>query len=731
LFWLSLVVTGLLSSPSADALPLLHGPELEVAVAPDGSYSISTGKDGRPVLNAEVAAKINGTWVQSSEYPHHRVAAMKFHDSLGAGQLLIVSFTGLSQEPDLKYIIRLYDRLPFGDIEVNVDNNTGKSVTVQELRLAKAIGNDKIDLGGEQNADRIMSDSYSEDDPQLRIYDLGAAPRGLHLAVGVQLIYNRHSHDSLLLAALTSERFLTMIHLQTEKMPSGGVQITALTVDSAGTTEAEAAGPLDDAPASDLLELSLSLPSGKSLPSERVLFAAGNDYHRQLEEYGKAIRLLHHARVNSAAPMGWWSWTACYRNIEQNTALENARWLAHNLKDLGFRYFHIDAGYAYALGEYTTPDRSKFPNGMSCMGKEVTALGLRLGIWTAPFEVSERSQIYKDHRDWLVRNGQNQPLQIGGFRAGQDATYVLDTTHPDAQRYLRQTYQTMANEWGARYFKLDFMETTAVEGRYYRPNTTAVEAERIGLKIIREAVGDRVLLDKDGSPMLAPVGLVDEGRLSVDTGHSFWASQATAPGIAARYYMNRNFFISDPDAFTISRQSIYDHSWPDSAKPLTISDAQVSIVLAALVGGMYEIGDDLKILGAEPDRIALIKNPDLLAMVSLGKAAVPLDLMDYRDQDGQPSIFLLHENRQQSVLAVFNWTTTPISHSFTMAQLGLPAGHSCRVFDVLNSDAPVSVRDTSLQIINQPPHSVRVIKWIDTGPLTAESQSPAPSTSTP
>jgi hypothetical protein len=195
--------------------------------------------------------------------------------------------------------------------------------------------------------------------------------------------------------------------------------------------------------------------------------------------------------------------------------------------------------------------------------------------------------------------------------------------------------------------------------------------------------------------------------------------------------MNRNFFISDPDAFTVSRQSIYDHSWPDSAKPLTLSDAQVSIVLAALAGGMYEIGDDLKILGTDPDRIALIKNPDLLAMVSLGKAAVPLDLMDYRDQDGQPSIFLLHENRQQSVLAVFNWTTTPSSHSFTMAQLGLPSGHSCRAFDVLNSDAPVSVPDTGLQIENQPPHSVRVIKCIDSGPLTAGSRSAAPSTSPP
>ena len=77
----------------------------------------------------------------------------------------------------------------------------------------------------------------------------------------------------------------------------------------------------------------------------------------------------------------------------------------------------------------------------------------------------------------------------------------------------------------------------------YRPNTTALEAQRIGLQIIREAVGEDVLLDKDGSPMLNPVGIVDVGRISVDTGHAFLASRDADPGMAARYYMHRNWFI--------------------------------------------------------------------------------------------------------------------------------------------------------------------------------------------
>ena len=140
--------------------------------------------------------------------------------------------------------------------------------------------------------------------------------------------------------------------------------------------------------------------------------------------------------------------------------------------------------------------------------------------------------------------------------------------------------------------------------------------------------------------MLNPVGLVDEGRVSQDTGHAFLRSKEAEPGIAARYYMHRNFFITDPDAFTVSRQLLEERS---IQAPLTLNEAQVSIALAAVSGGMFEIGDDLPTLGSDPERLALVKNPDLLAMVKLGQAAVPLDLMTYTDKDEQPSVFLLRE----------------------------------------------------------------------------------------
>src|SRR5271168_1586263 len=211
------------------------------------------------------------------------------------------------------------------------------------------------------------------------------------------------------------------------------------------------------------------------------------------------------------------------------------------------------------------------------------------------------------------------------------------------------------------------MDTTAIEGYYYRPNTTALEAQRIGLQVIRETVGEGVLLDKDGSPMLNPVGLVDTGRISCDTGHSFEASRDAAPGIAARYYMNRNFFVGDPDSFSVSQRASAGETDHGGPKPLPLAEAEVGIALAAVSGGMFEIGDDLPTLFLDADRMALLQNRDLLNMPRYGRAAKPLDLMTYAPEDEMPSVFLLRESKRQSILTVFNWTEKERKHDFLLA----------------------------------------------------------------
>jgi len=680
--------------------------------APQGTYEVAF-PNGPTIIRARSGAEVDHRWLRSTDYPRHAVRKGSFTDALGSGTELVVTCSGLREAPELSYSLRLYAQQPFATLQVGVRNTTAREVRVATLRVVEAVGEDILELRGPAAADRVLSDSFSEDWPPLKIYDLAAAPAGMHRGVGSQLIYNRESGQSFFIGALTSDRFLTVIHLQAENVGPG--RVAAFSVDSTGTTEIQRDFDLRNAPAANQIPLSLPLAPGAELAGERLLVAAGGDYHQQLLGYGDAIRKLHHARVSAPTPMGWWSWTAFYAAINEGETLANAAWLAQHLRQLGYRYFQVDEGYQYARGEYTTSNVVQFPSGMRALGQRVTAQGLIFGVWTGVFEVTSRAWVYQHHKDWLVKNAQGAPIASGKVfgERGQDTDilYTLDTTHPAAQEYLRKTYSTLVREWGVRFIKLDFMDTTAIEGYRYRPNTTALEAQRIGLQIVRDAVGEDVLLDKDGSPMLNAVGLVDTGRISQDTAHDFEATREAAPGIAARFYMHRNFFVNDPDAFNTCPQQWIDMK---EVKPeLPLAAAEASIALSAVSGGMFEIGDDLPTLGSRNDRLALVQNPDLLTMARLGRASTPIDLLSYRPEDEQPSVFFLKESARQSILTVFNWTRESRSRTVTLAELGLPEGNSLRATNVLHPAEAQPVAGGSIGLANQPPESVIMLKLID------------------
>ena len=718
--WILLLLASLFGSVNtARADVELTNETLRVSVsAADGSYSIAAGS-GSPVLRAGVAAQVDHHWIKSSDYPKRQISQSEFNDKLGHGHEATATFTGLASQPDLTYTIRVYSDRSYGEIRVQVKNVSGHAVEVQSIRTVEALGNSILDLHGNGRADRVLSDSFSEDWPPFQIYDLGKAPNDMHRAVGSQLIYNRESKESIFFGTLTADRLLTIFHLKTQ--PGAKPTIASFTADCTGTTEIQATedgSGVKEGPKENLIELSLPVANGSSLDSEPLMFAAGSDYHAQLENYGAAIKELHHSRIPEDNMLGWWSWTAFYMKITEGNSFTNALWLSQHLKDLGYNWFHFDFGYGYARGDYSTPNATKFPHGMRPLTQSIAQLGLNIGIWTAPFEVGEFGSIYQNHKDWLVHNAKGDPIQVTtDEEVRSEKVFALDCTNPAAQEFLRQTYRTLVREWQVKYIKLDFMDTTSVEGYFHRPHTTALENIRIGLQVIRDAVGNDVLLDKDGSPMLTPVGIVDQGRVSQDTGHTFQRSKEALPGIAARYYMHNNFFQSDPDAFTVSQQMIEERRMK---APLTLSEAEVSIALSAVSGGMFEIGDDLPTVGAAADRVALLTNAELLRMAKLGRASFPVDLLSYRAEDEQPSVFVLREDSRQTVVAVFNWTEKPSSHRLSFSDLKLNAGRRYSFTDVFDSKHEVSATGDSIQL-EQPAHSVRMVKVVDASVAAAAS----------
>ena len=320
-----------------------------------------------------------------------------------------------------------------------------------------------------------------------------------------------------------------------------------------------------------------------------------------------------------------------------------------------------------------------------------------------------------------MHNAAGKPIRKVSKRGGD---YLLDVTHPGAQEYIRQTYRTLGREWGWRTIDVDGMDNTAFEGYHYRPNTTALEAVRLMLRLIREAAGPDAILITDGAPFMGAAGLVEFAHISQDTEHTFAGTKETAVGVAAHYYTHRNFWINHADAFNVQElpTPILDAAQYQLTAPLSLDEAQASIVLAAVSGGKYDIGDDLPTLGSEPERLALVTNPGLLEMAKLGHVATPLDLMTYASEDEQPSIFFLREDERQSMLAAFNWTDKRRSHTFGITGLGLPEGNAYQIYDVLNGNQRLPIERGVISLNDQSPHSVKLIKIIDTSRPPAAPQ---------
>ena len=245
---LGLVLGFSLAAPSR--AQQLNNASLAVAVqAQDGSYQLATRSAANsPVLKARPGAQIDKQWVKSSDYPQHRAAESSFNDALGAGHQITVTCSGLAGKPDLVYTVQLYDQRPYAAVQVEVRNHTGKAVTVEAIRSAEAIGQPVLGLPGPEGADRVLSDSYSEDWPRLVLYDLGAAPRQMHRAAWSQVIYNRQSKQSLFVGALSADRFLTLMHLGYQGS-GNDAKVASFTVDSTGTTEVQRDNALRGAPA--------------------------------------------------------------------------------------------------------------------------------------------------------------------------------------------------------------------------------------------------------------------------------------------------------------------------------------------------------------------------------------------------------------------------------------------------------------------------------------------------
>jgi alpha-galactosidase len=312
-------------------------------------------------------------------------------------------------------------------------------------------------------------------------------------------------------------------------------------------------------------------------------------------------------RIPQRRLTGWCSWYNLYAAIDEPAILEHLA-AAASFRDANavpLDIFLVDDGFTPEMGDWLEV-KPQFPRGMAPLVADIAAAGFTPGLWIAPFMVGNRSRLFREHPDWVVRDrASGEPLAhmkfYGEFRwhKRSEEYYILDITHPQAEAYIRTVFRTWRRDWGVGYFKTDFMLFGADYGPeravWHTPGQSRIAIWRKMAQLIRDEIDDALWLGC-GCPLWASVGLVDAIRIGRDVGVT-WKGDHSAESLL-RDQLTRNhgsgiLWQADPDCILL-RERFHE-----------LSDDQVrSLALfAGLAGGVLMTSDKLDEL--PPERAAL------------------------------------------------------------------------------------------------------------------------------
>lgn len=291
---------------------------------------------------------------------------------------------------------------------------------------------------------------------------------------------------------------------------------------------------------------------------------------------------------------GWCSWYAFGSDINEDKILTNAKELTKYFPEDNKKYVIIDDGWA-KIGDWDTSDADKFPNGMKSVADKIKSLGLKPGLWIAPFWADPRSNLAKNHPEYFVRDGNSfaEGFPLTSFKIPYfNFRLILDLENPNANRMIKNHIKNIIENWGYELLKLDFLYTPYFNPKYKDtkiPDKILVDF----LSFIKKNYPD-VYTIGCGCPLGPAAGLTDAMRVSSDIINpkldNFWPINAIFNKSRIRQLENNleerkgfsKIWNVDPDVF-VSRKST----------GLSKKDIKGLYKLDITANGLFILGDDL------------------------------------------------------------------------------------------------------------------------------------------
>lgn len=437
----------------------------------------------------------------------------------------------------------------------------------------------------------------------------------------------------------------------------------------------------------------LALPAGASWELEPLLVAEGPDRNALLERLAGELNRQHPPIFRAPVATGWCSWYCFGPSVTANQIRGNLGWAKEHSP--GLRYIQIDDGYQPWMGDWLETGKS-FGGDVRAVLRDIKSEGFEPALWVAPFVASPQSRLFQEHPDWFVRDAEGKPLRsdrigFGGWRLGP--WYVLDGTHPAAQRWLEDLFRTMRRDWGCTYFKLDANYWGTLHGGVHHDrNATRVEAYRRGMEAIRRGAGDAFILGCN-HPLWPSLGLIHGSRASMDVSRDWYHFAKTGRENLLRGWQNGRLWWNDPDALCLNGKVLAEV--PDAGgavRDIGKASEDEFLFHATLVyatGGMLLAGDDLRTYGdREKARLEVLYPPTGQAM-RFGNERFDVGRLQVAGAE---------------MVAVLNWEDVP--RDFTV-----PISGRAQVTE-LWSGQDLGVHEGSVTMSGVPPHAGRLLRMV-------------------
>lgn len=424
--------------------------------------------------------------------------------------------------------------------------------------------------------------------------------------------------------------------------------------------------------------------------SEVLRFFVDENYENGLKRWARivAARATLKPRLDKTPLNGWNSWYDQYAYITDASVIEylNGTKQVTTREKLPMKFFQIDDGFTPEMGDWLLTDYD-FPRGVKPLLDDVRKGGFQPGLWIAPFMVGNRSQLFRDHPDWVLydlKTKEPKPMWrlFGEYRwhKRSEEYYVLDASNPQAFEYLQKVFRTWRKDWGSEFFKTDFMhygsEWGPDEVRYHTPGMTRIEVWHKVAKMIRDEIGEQATYLGCGAPLWAGVGLFDATRIGGDIGVSWTggvSAQSLLQDLPARNFTNHILYQIDPDSILLR----------DKFHQLSNNEVRLLALFGAMSGGVMTTSDNLAAIS--PERVALWKmmlsdkkqtaRYPFLGRDELRYLPVPGDTIEKPNHaaTGSPLVVQVRDSSdgKSHIVHVLNISTQKSSRTLTLDELGI------------------------------------------------------------